>query len=199
MTELANGTYEVSPSKVPVIVTHLEMRAPAPLRDIPWPEGVSPRQVEADVVWYRKVFATVGADWMWFGRLQLSHAELADILANQDVEIFTLSRDGEDLALLELRFQKSGTCQLEYFGLAPSLIGTGAGRGLMNVAIARAWRRDIDCFAVHTCTVDSPQALGFYIRSGFKVTRRQVEIADDPRLKGLLPRDKAGHFPIITC
>ena len=35
-----------------------------------------------------------------------------------------------------------------------------------------------------------PGALDFYIRSGFAPFRRQIEVADDPRAIGLLPKDR---------
>jgi hypothetical protein len=50
---------------------------------------------------------------------------------------------------------------------------------------------------VHTCTLDHPNALGFYLRSGFTPYARSVEIADDPRLHGVLPRSAAPHVPVM--
>jgi len=39
--------------------------------------------------------------------------------------------------------------------------------------------------------------LPFYLRSGFTAYRRQVEIADDPRLNGVLPRTASPQEPVI--
>jgi hypothetical protein len=50
---------------------------------------------------------------------------------------------------------------------------------------------------VHTCTFNHPSAVAFYQRSGFRPFRRQIEIADDPRLDGTAPRSAAKHVPII--
>ena len=55
----------------------------------------------------------------------------------------------------------------------------------------------IERFWVHTCTLDSPQALGFYIRSGFAPVERQIEVFDDPRLTGVLPETAAPHIPVL--
>lgn len=77
------------------------------------------------------------------------------------------------------------------------LIGTGAARFLMNRALERAWSRDVRRVRVHTCTLDHPSALAFYQRSGFRPFRRQIEIADDPRLDGVAPRTAAKHVPIV--
>ena len=114
------------------------------------------------------------------------------------VHLFTLSLNGRDEALLELDFREEGACELAYFGLTRELIGYGAGRFLMNEAIARAWAQPISRFHVHTCTLDSPQALGFYRRSGFVPVRQQLEVDDDPRLSGLVPTDVAPNVPIFT-
>jgi hypothetical protein len=68
----------------------------------------------------------------------------------------------------------------------------------MNHAIARAWARPgLRRFWLHTCTLDHPRALAFYIRSGFVPFRYQVEIMPDPRLDGTLPADAAPGVPII--
>mgnify|MGYP003154783701 CR=1 FL=1 len=108
------------------------------------------------------------------------------------------SKDGHDEALLELKFGDDQECELAYFGLTPKLIGTGAGRYLMNHAIRTAWARPISRFRLHTCTMDSPQAMSFYIRSGFTPYKRQIEIDDDPRLIGLLGSEAGPHVPIIS-
>jgi GNAT superfamily N-acetyltransferase len=105
--------------------------------------------------------------------------------------------DGRDEGLLELDFREAGQCELVYFGVTASLIGTGAARFLMNRALELAWSRDLSRVWVHSCTFDHPSAVAFYQRSGFRPFRRQVEIADDPRLDGTAPRTAARHVPII--
>ena len=107
------------------------------------------------------------------------------------------------MGLLALDFREEGACELAFFGLTAAAIGNGTGRWLMNRAIARAWSREghsaIRRFWVHTCTLDSPQALGFYIRSGFTPVKRQIEIFDDPRLTGVLPLTAAPQVPILKA
>jgi len=68
---------------------------------------------------------------------------------------------------------------------------------MMNRAIASAWAKPIERFWVHTCTLDHPGAVSFYLRSGFAAIRRQIEIAPDPRLTGLAAITAAPHAPII--
>jgi len=197
--ELDDGFYDIAPGKVATIVTHLEMRAPAQLRPASAPQGMAVRDVSCpDVEWYRDLFRRVGAeDWLWFSRLVLSDEALSDIIRDPNVEIVTLRHGDRDMALLELDFRVPGACELAFFGLARELIGQGAGRALMNEAVSRAWRRTITRFHVHTCTLDSPQALPFYIRSGFTPVRQQVEIAPDPRLSGVLDEGAAPQIPLF--
>ncbi len=195
---IRDGLHDVPQGKVAMVVTHLEMHTPAPMRPVPTPDGVTFRQVQPDVAWYRDIFMRVGAlDWLWYGRLSLADADLNAILTDPNVAFYTLTRDGVDEAMLELDFRQNGDCELAYFGLTSSLIGSGSGRFLMNKAIELAWAKPIKRFHVHTCTIDSEQALSFYIRSGFTPYRRQVEIDDDPRLTGLLPETAAPHVPLI--
>lgn len=195
---LENGQHDVPLGKIAVVVTYLEMTAPAAIRDLPPPDGITLRRVRPTLDWYRNIFDRVGArDWLWYGRTTLNDTDLGAILQNPDVAFFTLAKDGHDEALLELDFRTKGQCELAYFGLTPALIGTGAGRYLMNEAISRAWAPDITRFHVHTCTADSPQALDFYIRSGFTPFKREIDIDDDPRLSGALPRSYAPKIPII--
>ena len=195
---LGPGFYDVSPGKLAVIVTHLEMRAPAETRDTALPEGITFHRVSPDLAWYRDIFMRVGAlEWLWFSRLRMSDEAMRAILGDPAVEFYTLRRDGQDEALLELDFRTPGECELAYFGLTPALIGSGCGRYLMDQAIHLAWSHPIKRFHVHTCTIDSPQALDFYRRSGFIPIRQQVEIADDPRVLGELPETAAPHVPLF--
>jgi hypothetical protein len=67
----------------------------------------------------------------------------------------------------------------------------------MNRTLEHAWPPTVTRVWLHTCSFDHPSALAFYQRSGFRPFRRQVEIADDPRLDGAAPRDAAKHVPVI--
>jgi len=195
---LTDGFFDVPPGKIAAVVTSLEMRERPPVRPGPTHPSWTLRQVERpDPAWYRALFRHIGADWLWSSRLELGDAALAAIICDPLVEVRTLAVDGRDEGLLELDFRTSGECELGFFGVSPSLVGSGAGRWLMNQAIASAWSRPITRFWVHTCTLDHPGAVAFYMRSGFRPFRRQIEIANDPRLAGLLPVEAAPHHPVI--
>lgn len=194
---LAEGFYDVPPGHVATIVTHLEMTTPPTLKAARFPDGVTlALQDTVDLDTYRDLFTRVGGmPWLWWSRLILPEAELATILANPKVEVRYVLKDGRPEGLLELDFREVGACELAYFGLTEALIGSGSGRALMNAAITRAFETQITRFHVHTCTLDSPQALSFYRRSGFKPVKQQVEIAPDPRLHGHLPKEAGPRIP----
>ena len=195
---LAPGFYDVPPGMVATVVTHLEMTQPPAPR--PAPDGAQEVTIlpSIDAATYRSLFARVGAqDWLWFSRMQMDDVALHAILDHEDVLVATMMVDEQPEALLELNFREPGQCELAFFGVAPVLISTGAGRALMNTAIDLAWQRDITRFHLHTCTLDHPKALSFYRRSGFTPTRQQVEIAPDPRLSGVLPMDAGPHIPLF--
>ena len=195
---LPDGYSDVPPGKIAAVVTHLEMRARPALP--PDPNGDwSLRRVERPGLdWFRDLYRRVGAEWLWFSRLRLSDAELAAIIHAPGVEVYALTEDGRDEGLLELDFRDAGQCELVFFGVTAKLVGSGAGRFLMNRALERAWAPDVTRVWVHTCSLDHPNALAFYQRAGFRPLRRQVEISDDPRLDGTLPRDVARHVPILA-
>jgi GNAT superfamily N-acetyltransferase len=195
---LPAGYSDVPEGKLASVVTCLEMRARAApgaeRADGPWQLK---RVAQADPAWYRELFRRIGTEWLWFSRLVMPAADLEAILCSPAVELYTLEWQGRDEGLLELDFRTAGECELALFGLTEALRGRGAGRWLMNRAIERAWAHPIGRFWVHTCTLDHPEALGFYVRSGFRAYARRVEVADDPRLTGLAPRTAAAHVPII--
>jgi GNAT superfamily N-acetyltransferase len=184
--------------QIAAVVTHLQMF------ERPAPRVAAPIMAELvghpkpDLDWYRDLFMRVGGqDWMWFGRLGMDDDALRAILHDDANHIYSVRVDGRDEGLLELDFRQKGECELGYFGLTAAMVGTGAGRWLMEHALDKAWAQPIKRFHVHTCTLDSPQALPFYMRSGFTAFARQIEIADDPRKIGVLPENSTPQWPIL--
>jgi GNAT superfamily N-acetyltransferase len=195
---LADGFHDVPAGKVADIVTSLEMFERPALRpeiaDPAWRLNRLPAPSDDE---YLALYSAVGRDWLWFTRLAMPKNELRAAIGDPRVEVYRLEAPGGEVGILELDFREADTCELAYFGVSPGLVGGGAARWLMNRAIERAWSQPIRRFWVHTCTLDHPSAPTFYQRSGFRPFRRQVEIADDPRLAGLSPLDAAPHAPVI--
>jgi GNAT superfamily N-acetyltransferase len=188
----------VAAGKLATIVTHLEMRErprPRPLKPVPlrlkrW------QAPSADK--YRLLYRRVGEPWLWFSRLAMEDDALLAIIHNPSVEIFAVvDPKGIEVGLMELDFRGGGACEIAFLGLIPDLTGQGFGGWLMAQALAMAWRSGVERVWLHTCTLDDPRALGFYIRQGFVPTDREIEVLDDPRLTGLIPRDAAPYVPVI--
>jgi GNAT superfamily N-acetyltransferase len=189
----------VPPGQIAAVVTHLEMRSKLPLRreHVKQGEYALRRQTEPELRWYRELYRRVGQDWLWFSRLAMDDATLTAITHDPAVEVHALRHRGRDEGILEVDFRRSPDVEIAFLGVVPSLLGKGAGRYLMNRALEIAWGRTPKRVTIHTCTLDHPRALEFYRKTGFVSYSRSVEIADDPRLHGILPRTAAPHVPII--
>ena len=196
--ELPNGYYELPKGKLANVVTCLEMlgRPSSPLPALPTDLHLK-RFNASDLVEFRSLFRAVGEDLMWFSRLIMPDEKLAAILGDDKIESYALMRGREALGLLELDFREMPQSELSFFGLRKDAIGGGLGRALMGEAIRRAWEKPITRFWVHTCHFDHPNALPFYKRSGFTPYALMVEVHDDPRQQGKLPKTASPHVALI--
>lgn len=190
---------DVPAGKIAAVVTYLEMRERPETKVLQsTPSGGTLRRVEEpQLEWYRDLYRRIGANLLWFSALTLTDEELSTKITRPGIEIYAFTLNGADEGLLELDFRQPGECELGFFGVTPDAVGTGAGKFMMAHAIERAWSREIERFWLHTCTLDHPNALPFYMRAGFTAYKREIELADDPRLDGTLPRDAAAQLPII--
>lgn len=189
----------VADDQVATIVTTLEMRTrpplrplpSSPLRMVPWPAPTTAA--------YRTLFTRVGARWLWFSRLAMDDARLAETLEASTTRIFAVAdQRGIEVGLLELDSRAGATVDIAYLALIPDLAGKGHGRWLMAQAMAMAWRPGVTCIRVRTCTLDHPSALNFYRAQGFAATARTIETFPDPRALGLLPPDAAPQIPYLA-
>jgi GNAT superfamily N-acetyltransferase len=196
MNRRLNSYNDLPPGTIAAVVTYLEMRQRPPERAAPLQDW-SLVPLAGDLRRYRDLFRRVGEPWLWFSRLIMSDEALSAIIDASEVDAFALHAGAQDIGILELDFRRSGQCELCFFGVVPDAVGQGWGRILMNEAIRLAWAEPIERLWVHTCSLDHPDALGFYMRSGFRPYKRAVEIAEDPRLKGYLPLTAAPHMPPI--
>ena len=188
----------VGPGEIATVVTHLDMRTrPGPRHVRPVPLRLK-RWKAPTIDKYRTLYRRVGEPWLWFSRLVMADDALAIILNDPAVEIFAvLDPKGIEVGLLELDFREAASCEIAFFGLIPALTGQGFGGWLMGQALSLAWRAGVERVWVHTCTLDDPRALGFYVAQGFVPTAREIELLPDPRLTGVIPRDCAPHVPLI--
>ncbi|WP_042467586.1 GNAT family N-acetyltransferase, partial [Sphingomonas sp. FUKUSWIS1] len=164
------------------IVTTLEMPRKPPLRPMPTSRLRLLRWERPTLEGYRALFARVGSRWLWFSRLAMDDAALAAILRDPGIAVHAvIDPAGIEVGMLELDLRRTGACEISYFGLIPELAGQGHGRWLMAETLARAWTRGVERVWLHTCTLDHPNALGFYRAQGFVATRRTIETFPDPR------------------
>jgi GNAT superfamily N-acetyltransferase len=150
-----------------------------------------------DLEWYRGLYREIGEPWLWFSRLRMTDEQLRAILDDTGYDVFALSYAGADQALLEFDRRSFPDIELSFFGVTADLIGKGAGRALLQHCLPLAWEHNPQRVWLHTCTSDHPGALGFYMKFGFVPYKRAIEIADDPRLTGDIPRTAAPHVPIV--
>jgi GNAT superfamily N-acetyltransferase len=172
--------------RVSVTVTFLRMDRP-PAEDAPaLPPGYEViRATKPSVAFYRYLYNTVGADYVWWLRRTLSDRELAELLAEREVSIHTLYHDGEPAGFFELDSRVWPDVNLSYFGLMPHAVGTGIGYRFLRCAIDTAWGMGARGVTVNTCTADHPRALPTYIRAGFRRVREARELWHVPTRLGL--------------
>jgi GNAT superfamily N-acetyltransferase len=194
---LPDGYSDVPAGKIAAVVTHLEMTARPGQRLESRGAWTLRKVTHPGTDWFRELYLRVGAEWMWFARIQMRDADLAARIQSSGVDVYALVHEGRDEGLLELDFRETGDCEIGMFGVTANLFGTGAGRWLMNRALELAWSREVSRVWLHTCTFDHPGALAFYLRSGFRPFRRRIVVGDDPRLDGTAPRDVARHVAVI--
>lgn len=190
----------VAVPELAVTVTQLEMTS-KPLRTPPPPplaRHLLMRAEPATVSFYRYLYDTVGANWLWIERREWDDERLADRLSDERTDVYVLYVDGVPAGFGELFQDGADTTDLAYFGLLPDFIGRRLGPFLLWSLIDLAWARPIRRFTVDTCTLDHPKALAHYQRAGFVPYAQRLVRKPDPRLTGRLPRDAAPHIPLAT-
>jgi len=119
------------------------------------------------------------------------------VLDDPAMDVFVLSDRGEDRGLMEFDRRHMPDIELSFFGVTQEMIGKGAGRALLDYGLPRMWEYKPRRIWVHTCTSDHPGAVAFYQKVGFVPYKRAIEISDDPRVKGEIPRTAARHVPVV--
>lgn len=194
---IADGYTDLAAGKIASVVTYLEMVERAANSE-PSSNGVELRQIQnAGVEWYRALYRRVGAQWLWFSRLEMTDAQLSEQLARSGNELFVAEENGNEIGMAELDRSDAKDVEITSFGLFPESIGKGFGRPFMQQLLKQAWDTSTERVWLHTCNFDGPAALSFYIKCGFRPYKRAIEVGDDPRISGILPADAAPQIPII--
>jgi GNAT superfamily N-acetyltransferase len=176
--------------KLDVAITYLE-QTERPSQPAPHPptgqRAALMRAENPTVSFYRYLYNTVGAPWLWWERRALDDAALARIIQDERVEVYVLYVDGVPAGFGELDRRGAAAVNLALMGLIPEFRGRGLGRYLLSSVLDIAWSEDPEKVTVNTCTLDDPRALPLYQRLGFSPVSREERRIDDPRLTGLIP------------
>jgi len=165
----------MTPKRIPTIVTYLEMKK-QPARLPPQPVGNRLALMRIDPIplhFYRYIYSTVGCDYLWVERFDMSDEELSTQVCKAGVEISVLYANGAPAGFFELDFTEKPVVYLAYFGLFPEWVGRGIGAWLLGCAVSEAFSRGASRIDVNTCTLDHPSALAFYQRMGFEPVGQQ--------------------------
>jgi GNAT superfamily N-acetyltransferase len=164
-------------TRVEVTVSFLRMDQPPTEPAQGLPAGFQIVRAQApSVPFYRYLYNTVGADYLWWLRRTTPDDELAALLRDRAVAIYTLYAKGEPAGFFELDARTWPDINLSYFGLMPNTIGHGTGYAFLRSAVDEAWRLGAKGVTVNTCNADHPRALPNYLRVGFTMVRRVREI-----------------------
>lgn len=178
-------------TRVAVTVTFLRMDQPPsePAPALP-PFCQMQRVTACTAGFYRYLYDTVGADYVWWLRRTLSVGDLTRLLWAPSTAIHVLYSGGEPAGFFELDSSNTPDVNLSYFGLLPHAVGTGIGYAFLRQAVDLVWQQGARGMTVNTCTADHRRALPTYLRAGFRPLRQVREIWDVPVRLGLKIPDR---------
>lgn len=184
----------VPEGKLEWVATFLEMTRP-PLRP-PLHRSdklILLRAERPTVSFYRYLYNTVGAQWLWHERRRWSDEELSALICIPKVEVFVLYVAGVPAGFAELDRRRKGEVELVHIGMIPEFAGRGLGEYLLGWAVDQAWSKRARRLWVRTSNHDHHRALAALQRAGFVPYDQQDSLMDDPRRKGVMPRGQ--EFP----
>ncbi len=172
--------------RVDVVRTYLELASPGQLLacDSPDPRARVERVLGAPASFFRYLYREVGRDNSWIDRLGWTDEQLRERLAQPGVALHVLTLSAAPAGYFELERHADLSVEIAYLGLLPEFRGRGLGGFLLSEAVREAWAMEASRVWLHTCTLDSPQALPNYRARGFrpyKEERYEAEVS--------IPRD----------
>ncbi|NUM79515.1 GNAT family N-acetyltransferase [bacterium] len=171
-------------NSIRVVTTYLEMFERPKIVFEPKPGTSIIRAEKPTVSFYRYLYNTVGASWLWVDRRKMKDVELRMIIQDPKVEVHVLYVHGTPAGYAELDLRRPDEIELGYFGLIPDFVGQGLGKYLLMWAVDAAWKKNPQRFWVHTCSLDHPTALPLYQKCGFKIYKTEEHTMTDPRTEG---------------
>lgn len=122
-----------------------------------------------DLGFYKFLYQSVGEEWAWRDRLQLSSGDLRKILASPNTQVNVMYVSGSPAGYVELYRHEDGSVEIAYFGLRRNYMGRGLGKHLLSYGVSRAWEMGAKRVWLHTCNLDGPHALDNYQKRGFRI------------------------------
>jgi len=157
-------------------VTYLELREPTPA-PIQRPERVTRERLNIDD--YLALYRKVGERLRWDQRLRMPEADLASLLASENLHLYVLrNAGGSALGFCELDGSSFPEIEIKNFGLVPEAQGRGLGPWLLSAALHEEWKSNPSRIWLHTDTWDHPSAISVYQRAGFKIYAVREEDSD---------------------
>ncbi len=160
-------------TKKPARVWYLEMNNPKK-EQISVGNLMVKKQFPVEMQEYRNRYKEVGEPWDWANRLIMNDQELLAVLDDAKNEIFYCYFEDAFAGYFELDHHHEDV-ELVYFGLSPKFIGKGLGRQMIQEVFGQAEQYNSPRIWLHTCEFDSPQALDFYLKSGFQIYDEKME------------------------
>ena len=155
--------------RVRTTITWLEImeRPSGPVLQAPVAGTEIVRALEAPVHFYRYLYGTVGAPWLWTRRRLMDDEELAQIVHAAATDLRVLWVHGVPAGYIELDFSTFPDANLAYFGLVPEFTGRRLGPWLLDWTIRHAFHKGVSRLHLNTCDLDHPKALQVYEAAGF--------------------------------
>lgn len=119
------------------------------------------------VHFYRYLYETIGAPYLWVERRAWSDEKLVAMMGEEHWALYVLYIGGVPAGMAELDAPEPGARQIAYFGLMPEFVGRRIGPWFLHQAIELAWSGPIGKLLVNTCSLDHRKALPLYQRAGF--------------------------------
>lgn len=162
--------------QVEVTTWYLEMRSPDQLRPA-LVDRLDLTVIQSQIplpAFSRWLYAAVGEQWCWYGRLSWSEERWLAYLDRPALQTWVAYVAGTPAGYIELEAQAAGNVEIAYFGLLPQFIGQRIGGHLLTVGIQQAWQMQAERVWVHTCSLDSEFALKNYQARGFQLYDVQI-------------------------
>lgn len=129
---------------------------------------------------YRYLYNTIGAPWLWWERKLQSDEQILEDIHNPLVEVLVLYDKHLPIGMAELDFRIEKEAKLCYFGIFLEYYGKGIGKYFLDSIVRHAFSKGIERLWLHTCSLDSPYALHTYLRAGFRIYDVREEYIDHP-------------------